>query len=139
MEGSVGGPQGGAWVTADDLYRFSAALRDGRLVRAETLARMAVPEGPPGVGPRGLLGEAREGLGMEVITNNGHVFYGHTGGDFGIASLLYWYPQTGYTTVVLSNRDARAARLLTNASRALITRRTIGGAVPPASRCMPPG
>ena len=45
------------------------------------------------------------------ITNNGHVFYGHTGGDFGIASLLYWYPQTGYTTIILSNRDARAARV----------------------------
>lgn len=138
MGGSIGGPQGGAWMTADDLYRFSLALRAGRLVRPATLATMAIPEGQPGVGPPGLLGDAREGLGLEVIANNGHVFYGHTGGDFGIASLLYWYPDTGYTTVIMSNRDARAARLLTNASRALITRQTINGATPPPDHCTPP-
>jgi CubicO group peptidase (beta-lactamase class C family) len=138
MGGSVGGPQGGAWTTADDLYRFSLALRMGRLVRPRTLALMSVPGEHSGVGPRGLLGDAREGLGLEVIANNGHIFYGHTGGDFGIASLLYWYPDTGYTTVILSNRDARAARVLTNASRGLITRHTIGGATPPPDHCTPP-
>lgn len=138
MEGSIGGPQGGAWVTADDLFRFSQALRDGRLVRPETLARMVVAESPPGAGPIGLLGEARAGLGVEVINNNGHVLYGHTGGDFGIASFIYWYPQTGYTTIVLSNRDPRAVRVLTNLSRGLITRRSLDGAAPPPDRCVPP-
>jgi len=139
MEGSTGGPQGGAWVTADDLFRFSRALRDGRLVRPETLAIMTKSESPAGAGPVGLLGEARSGLGVEVIGNNGHVFYGHTGGDFGIASLVYWYPQTGYTTVILSNRDPRAPRVLTNLSRALITRRSLDGAAAPSSHCVPPG
>ncbi|HEV2865321.1 MAG TPA: serine hydrolase domain-containing protein [Allosphingosinicella sp.] len=138
MGGSTGGPQGGAWVTADDLFRFSQALRDGRLVSPQTLARMATAEGPPGAGPAGLLGEARAALGMEVIRNNGHVFYGHTGGDFGIASFIYWYPQTGYTTVVLSNRDPRAVRVLTNLSRALITRRSLDGAAAPSGHCLPP-
>lgn len=139
MGGSIGGPQGGAWVTADDLYRFSRALREGRLLRPETFARMIAVSGPAGAGAGGLTGEAREGLGVEVIARNGHIFYGHTGGDFGIASLLYWYPESGYTTILLSNRDPRAARLLLNVSRALITRRTLSGAAPPSSHCTPPG
>lgn len=139
MGGSIGGPQGGAWVTAEDLFRFSRALRDGRLLRPETFARMIAVSGPGGAGAAGLTGEAREGLGVEVVERNGHIFYGHTGGDFGIASLLYWYPQSGYTTILLSNRDPRAARLLLNVSRALITRRTLSGAPPPSSHCTPPG
>jgi CubicO group peptidase (beta-lactamase class C family) len=136
--GSIGGPQGGVWTTADDLFRFSRALRGGRLVRPATFARMIAAEGPGGAGASGLTGVAREGLGLEVISRNGHVFYGHTGGDFGIASFLYWYPQTGYTAILLSNRDPRAARLLLNVSRALITRHTLGGAVPPPGHCTPP-
>lgn len=138
MGGSTGGPQGGAWVTADDLFRFSRALRGGRLVRPETFARMTAAEGPAGAGASGLTGEARPGLGMEVITRNGHIFYGHTGGDFGIASFLYWYPQSGYTMILLSNRDPRAARLLLNLSRAMITRRSRDGATPPPGHCTPP-
>ncbi|HYN45590.1 MAG TPA: serine hydrolase, partial [Allosphingosinicella sp.] len=132
------GPQGGAWVTAEDLFRFSQALRDGRLLRPETFARMIAVSGPAGAGAGGLTGEAREGLGVEVIARNGHIFYGHTGGDFGIASLLYWYPGSGYTTILLSNRDPRAARVLLNVSRALITRRTLAGAAPPSGHCTPP-
>lgn len=138
MGGSNGGPQGGAWVTAADLYRFSQALREGRLVRPQTLAQMIGTEGHGGAGAPGMIGQAHEGLGVEVVANNGHVFYGHTGGDFGIASILYWYPQTGYTTIILSNRDARATRVLVNLSRALITRRTLGSATPPSAHCTPP-
>ena len=137
MAGSIGGPQGGAWVTADDLFRFVRALRSGRLVRPETFELMRAPVGAAGAGPAGLTGTAREGLGLEVVTRNGHTFYGHTGGDFGIASLVYWFPDTGYTTVLLSNRDARAPRVLLNLSRALITRHTLSGAAP-AAYCTPP-
>ena len=100
---------------------------------------MTAVSGPAGAGASGLTGEAREGLGLEVIARNGHIFYGHTGGDFGIASFLYWYPQSRYTTILLSNRDPRAARLLLNVSRGLITRRTLDGATPPSSHCTPPG
>jgi len=138
MEGSIGGPQGGAWVTADDLYLFSRALRGGRFLRPETFTRMTAVSGPGGAGASGLTGDAREGLGLEVIARNGHIFYGHTGGDFGIASFLYWYPESGYTMILLSNRDPRAARVLLNVSRALITRRTLRGGTPPAAHCTPP-
>jgi len=126
-----GGPQGGAYVTARDLFAFQKALRAGTLVSAARYAEMTTPQSGSGAGAGGLTGVAREGLGIEVVTRNGHTFYGHTGGDLGVASLVYWYPDTGYTTIILSNRDPRAARVLANVTRALITRQTINGAVPP--------
>ena len=75
---------------------------------------------------------------MEVITQNGHRFFGHSGGDLGIASILYWYPDSGYTTILLSNRDPRAARVIANVTRTLITRQTLDGATPPPQGCVPP-
>ena len=137
-EPGMGGPFGGVWVTAGDLLAFSKALRSGKLASPATFGEMTAAQGPSGAGASGLTGQARPGLGVEVITRNGHTFFGHTGGDFGIASLLYWYPETGYTTILLSNRDPRAARVLLNVSRALITRKTLGGASPPPQTCTPP-
>jgi D-alanyl-D-alanine carboxypeptidase len=133
-----GGPQGGAYVTARDLFAFQRALRNGTLIRPSQYKEMTTPQGGPGAGAGGLTGVAREGLGVEVITRNGHMFFGHTGGDLGVASIIYWYPDTGYTTIVLSNRDPRAARVLANVTRALITRKTINGAAPPEQTCVPP-
>ena len=131
-----GGPQGGAYLTAGDLFAFQRALRSGVLVTPSKYKEMTTPESGSGAGASGLTGVAREGLGVEIITRNGHTFYGHTGGDLGVASMVYWYPDTGYTTILLSNRDPRAARVLTNLTRALITRKTINGAVPPDSGCL---
>jgi CubicO group peptidase (beta-lactamase class C family) len=133
-----GGPQGGAFATADDLFAFVRALRDGRLVSPARFKEMTTPQSPSGAGAGGLMGDVREGLGVEVIRQNGHTFIGHTGGDLGVASMVYWYPDTGYTTIILSNRDPRAARVMTNATRALLTRQTIYGAVPPAQQCVAP-
>lgn len=136
--GAKGGPQGGAYVTADDLFAFAKALRAGKLVSAARFKEMTTATSPSGAGAGGMVGDAREGLGIEVIRQNGHTFLGHTGGDLGVASMIYWYPDTGYTTIILSNRDPRAARVMTNATRALLTRQTVNGAVPPAQDCAEP-
>lgn len=133
-----GGPQGGAFVTADDLFAFERALRDGKLISPARFKEMTTAQSPSGAGAGGLVGDVREGLGVEVVRQNGHTFFGHTGGDLGVASMLYWYPDAGYTTIILSNRDPRAARVMTNATRALLTRQTINDAVPPAQECVAP-
>ncbi len=133
-----GGPQGGASVTARDLFAFQRALRNGTLVSPSRYKEMTTPQSGAGAGAGGLTGVAREGLGVEVITRNGHTFFGHTGGDLGVASMVYWYPDTGYTTILLSNRDPRAARVLANVTRALITRKTINGGIAPDQTCVPP-
>lgn len=133
-----GGPQGGAFMTAEDLFAFERALRGGKLIGAASFAAMTTAQSASGAGAQGLSGDVREGLGIEVIVQNGHRLFGHTGGDLGVASFVYWYPDLGYTTIALTNRDPRAARVLANVSRALLTRRTIGGAPPPPQACTPP-
>jgi len=133
-----GGPQGGAVMSARDLLKFDQALRSGKLISAPRLNEMMTPVSPSGAGARGLVGDVREGLGIEVVRQNGHLFYGHTGGDLGVASMTYWYPDSGYTIILLTNRDPRAGRVLANVSRALLTRHTIGDGTPPAQHCLPP-
>jgi CubicO group peptidase (beta-lactamase class C family) len=133
-----GGPQGGAYVTARDLFAFKRALLNGTLISPAAVKEMTTPHSASGAGAPGMAGEAREGLGVEVVTRNGHTFFGHTGGDLGVASMIYWYPDTGYTTILLSNRDPRAARVLANMTRALITQKTINGAVAPDYSCKLP-
>jgi CubicO group peptidase (beta-lactamase class C family) len=111
-----GGPQGGAFMTARDMFAFKRALLSGKLMPSAMVTQMTTAHGSSGAGAPGMAGETREGLGVEVVTRNGHTFFGHTGGDLGVASMLYWYPDTGYTTILLSNRDPRAARVLANLS-----------------------
>lgn len=133
-----GGPQGGATVTARDLFLFIKALRSGQLVRPDLLQEMLTAQSPAGAGASSLGGSVREGLGVEVAVMNGHRFHGHTGGDIGIASSAYWYPESGYTIIILTNRDPRAARVLTGLARTMINRQTVGGAPIPPQRCTPP-
>ncbi len=133
-----GGPHGGAYVTADDLFAFEKAFRAGKLVSAATMEKMTTAQGVSGAGVRGLSGDVRAGLGVEVIKQNGHSLFGHPGGDLGIASIVYWYPDSDYTTIILSNHDPRAVRVMTNATRALLTRQTINGATPPQQGCIAP-
>jgi CubicO group peptidase (beta-lactamase class C family) len=130
-----GGPQGGATLTAHDLLRLETALQTGRLISADRLAEMERPASPSGAGAKGLSGDVREGLGIEVIRQNGHRFFGHTGGDLGVASSIYRYPDRDMTIIILTNRDPRAARVLTSYSRSLMTRNVIGGAQIPAQSC----
>ena len=130
-----GGPQGGASLTAHDLLRLQTALRNGRLINADRLAEMERPASPSGAGAKGLSGDIREGLGIEVIRQNGHRFFGHTGGDLGIASSTYRYPDRDITIIILTNRDPRAARVLTSHSRAMMTRNVLDGVDVPAQRC----
>lgn len=136
--GARGGPQGGATLTASDLLRLETALRTGRLISAERVAEMERPASPSGAGAKGLSGDVREGLGIEIVRKNGHRFYGHTGGDLGIAASIYQYPDRDMTIIVLTNRDPRAARVLTSYSRALMTRNVLEGAAVPAQRCSRP-
>lgn len=130
-----GGPQGGAYMTAEDLFAFEKAFRDGKLVSDATMREIITPQSGDGAGAGGLTGDVREGLGIEIVRQNGNLIYGHTGGDLGIATLSYYYPDSEITTIILTNRDPRAARVLANVTRAILTRRTGNGATPPPQAC----
>jgi CubicO group peptidase (beta-lactamase class C family) len=92
----VGLPAGGGYSTVDDLHLFAAALRERRLLDAThldllTRARIAARN-------------AQWSLGLRIAVCNGASCYGHRGSAPGINADFAVYPDSGYHTIVLSNR-----------------------------------
>lgn len=91
-----GGAAGGGYSTNDDLLRFSAALRAGKLVKPATLAKMFDDEVPAGPG-----GYAA-GFGDRV--SHGRHIRGHAGGIEGTDANLAIVWETGATVALTSNQ-----------------------------------
>ncbi len=106
-----GGPAGGGYSTVTDLLRFDQALRDGKLLKKESLASAWTP-----------IQAAHSfnyGLGFFVEQTPAGRAVGH-GGDFaGISAQFRMYLDSGYTVAVLSNYDG-AAPLVEAKARELI-------------------
>lgn len=92
-----GGPAGGGYSTARDLFAFAEAVRGGKLVSPATAERLwsAKPE----------LQSPSYGYGFGVWSDALGRITGHSGGFSGIASTLDICLDTGWTIVVLSNVD----------------------------------
>lgn len=93
-------PYGLGYSTAEDLVRFATTLRQGTLLKPETLAdawtgRMDYSEF-----------ESKYGYGCIVKTYNGTRIIGHGGGWVGITNKFDIYPDLGYTVVILNNIDS---------------------------------
>ncbi|HEX6985940.1 MAG TPA: serine hydrolase domain-containing protein, partial [Planctomycetaceae bacterium] len=102
-----GGPAGGVWSTAEDLLRFSEALRTHALLDAETTAAATSMRAESGMGPG-----AGYGYGFETQNINGARVFGHYGGFPGVSAGLEVYPDLGYTVVILSNTDMGGQRVV---------------------------
>jgi CubicO group peptidase (beta-lactamase class C family) len=98
-----GGPAGGSFATVGDLFRFTEALKQGKLVSksmVETLTT-AKPE----------LGSPFYGYGFGI--HPGRVLYGHSGGFTGIsANLDIVEDPPGWVIVVLANDMGMRAPML---------------------------
>lgn len=93
---------GGGYSTAEDLFHFTEALRDGRLVPhavfEEATRRQA---------------ECCDGYGFSVFDRGDAPWYGHGGGAPGMNGAVRVYPENGgYVVVVLSNLDPPSADAL---------------------------
>lgn len=95
-------PAGSGWSTARDMYRFTRALRDGTLLSQQSYQGMASPQ----IDVRDLPGEdAAYGYTLDVLRRGEHLSVGHGGGAPGINTQVRWYPEEGWTLIVLVNRD----------------------------------
>jgi len=103
----VGSPDGGAHVTAEDLVRFHSALREGRLIGAESTAAMLTPKEP--YKPRGS-STHYTGYGFEFEADaDGEVrCYWKEGINAGVSGELGHYPAADLTYAVLSNTEMGA-------------------------------
>lgn len=109
----IGSPAGGAISTASDLVRFADALRQGRLVSADTWRAMTTPRGNPTQG-------RRYGYALEIVTESGQTVVGHGGGFPGVSTHLYIVLNSPYTIVALANQDPPAAERGAERVRALV-------------------
>jgi D-alanyl-D-alanine carboxypeptidase len=108
-----GGPAGGGYSTAEDLLRFSIALRNNKLLNPRYTE--IVTTGKVTAGPSFKYGY---GFGEEII--NGKRIFGHNGGAPGIAADMSIFPESGYTAVVLMNYDPELMPPIINKIRELI-------------------
>ena len=93
-----GGPAGGGYSTAEDLLRFSVALRSNKLVGPEYTKLL--------MSPKPELNSPRYGYGFGIDSELGTA--GHSGGFPGISSDLTMFLNSGYTVVVMSNYGSGA-------------------------------
>lgn len=110
-----GCPAGGGYSTVYDLYKFSNALLDGRLLGQECLeimfkSRTTFPE--LGVNESYCYGLMSRGEGQNMML-------GHGGGSPGVNSACFFLPDQGYILVFLANTDD-AARMQINTVYELI-------------------
>lgn len=99
-----GGPAGGGYSTNTDLLRFARALREGRLVKPATLARMFDGEVPAGPGAYAAGFGDRLSHGMHVR--------GHAGGIEGTDANLQMIWETGAAVALTSNEGPGQSWLL---------------------------
>ncbi|WP_437824051.1 serine hydrolase [Tenacibaculum mesophilum] len=91
-----GGAHGGGYTTLDDLYKFSNALKDYKLLNKEYTKLFTIP----------LKKDSYYGYGMQFPNPKEGNIYGHSGGHYGVGSEWRVYKQEGYTVIILTNKDA---------------------------------
>ena len=101
-------PSGGLCSTVEDLARFTIALREGVLLKPQTLTQMWTKQKTTAGN------EIPYGLGWEIGERNGMKTVYHGGAQQRVSTLLYTIPQKKFTVVIMSNlEDARISPLAT--------------------------
>jgi len=112
---TAGSPAGGGRSTAKDLAAFGKAFLGARLVGRAMVARATTGYIVTEYG-------GRDGYGLETREWNGVRVVGHGGAFPGVSNQVDFYPESGYSVVVLSNVSRSGAQALANYARALIAR-----------------
>jgi len=107
MGGFRGGPAGGAWSTARDMWRFVDAVAAGRVVRPETLQLMWGDR-------RHVSRNLGAAIGFMFRGGKEPSFFGHSGGggNAGVSSSIFITPDREWAVVVLSNFSSPAGEML---------------------------
>lgn len=124
----VGTPAGDAFSTCADMDRFARFLWQRRLLDPGPTALMLsgkvplVPQGPP---PSGGSGSPPQALfqcyGPTGALVGGQWRFGHTGGNTsGVSTLVFFYPETDWTVLVLSNYPDPIIQSIADRARNLI-------------------
>ena len=96
--GTRGNASGGGYSNLDDLFHFSIALRNYKLLNQEFTDLFTTPVNETD----------RYGLGMQFPNPEKGNIYGHSGGHYGVTAEWRVYAEEDYTIVLLTNRVCRS-------------------------------
>lgn len=99
---SVPHAAGALYSTTEDLLRWNQGLFGGKVLKAESLAKMLTP------------GKNDYAFGINVRTAGGRKVISHGGGIEGFNTSLYYYPEDKLSVVVLSNLNGRVVDKMAN-------------------------
>jgi CubicO group peptidase (beta-lactamase class C family) len=102
---------GGSYVTALDMIRFAAALREGKLISRRSFEAMCALSPVDRERGRGY------GRGCSISRDSNGFRFGHTGSTAGIQARFFMYWNRDVDVIVLSNRDEQAAPLFRDIDR----------------------
>jgi serine beta-lactamase-like protein LACTB, mitochondrial len=106
-------PAGGYLSTAEDLARFALAFVSGKLVKPETRDQMLehprLLDGKPAPNPFGNP-KYHYGIGIMIGPVDAQPAWFHTGGQSGVSTLLFWFPDSSVAVALMTNRDGSAIR-----------------------------
>ncbi len=95
LEFTIPSPAGGAYLNAEDLHKFSVALRNNALVTEDT--KNILMSGKPE------LNSPLYGFGFEVEKKDGEQVVGHGGSFEGMSAVVNMFLNSEYALIVLSN------------------------------------
>ncbi len=96
MRAVRGMPAGGAYATTADMHAFFQSLHSGQLLKNETFHEM-INHNLGGYG-----------MGFQSYSQNDIKVYGHSGGFYGVSTMVFYLPKLEYTFVSLCNSDFAA-------------------------------
>ncbi|MBR9920195.1 MAG: serine hydrolase [Bacteroidetes bacterium] len=99
----LGTGDGSIAINAWDLGRFLEGLEQEVLISGESVAQMKEWFDLPEDWVWESLGQTKNGYGLEYFESDYGYAYGHTGGIDGFGSRAFYFPESGYTFVLLSN------------------------------------
>ena len=96
---------GALYSTTEDLLRWEQGLFGGKVLKAESLAKMTTPF------------KQDYAFGLGVSTNNGHKMIAHDGGIEGFNTALAYYPDDKLVVAVLANLNGPAGQIAGNLAK----------------------
>ncbi|MEL7533682.1 MAG: serine hydrolase domain-containing protein [Bacteroidota bacterium] len=97
-------PDGGIVIDNYDLYRFFSGLVKGELLQESSLDQMLeLFDLPEDWQDTEILGQVKNGYGIEHFEHHGTYGYGHTGGVDGFLSMAYYYPEEDFMFIQVIN------------------------------------
>jgi CubicO group peptidase (beta-lactamase class C family) len=96
---------GALYSTTEDLLRWEQGLFGGKVLKAESLAKMTTPF------------KQDYAFGLGVSTNNGHKMIAHDGGIQGFNTSLAYFPDDKLVVAVLANLNGPAGQIAGNLAK----------------------